>query len=42
VHYAILYAQWLTGSLSQEWKNLGEGSPLAIVRGHYRTVRKKG
>jgi len=27
--------------LSQEWKNLAEGSPLAIVRGHNRTLRKK-
>jgi len=31
----------VTGSLSQEWKNLAEGGPLATVRGHYRTLRKK-
>jgi len=31
----------VTGSLSQEWKNLAEGGPLATVRGHYQTLRKK-
>jgi len=31
----------ITGSLSQEWKNLAEGVSLATVRGHCRTLRKK-